>query len=359
MKYKLSIMVLILVLALTDATEKLERIKKLPQEKQKHIADLIAKIAKEKHEQNEQSMRAEQRTLQFHQRLPQKKLDIAAFKRIFPQLFAGVPERYHQGIIDYAQNQYGDALLKELEAINKKGTKSVREFKWTALGTIFKRAPFSGAGYLFISDPKNRKNIEAHFTHLPTFILAKNDYKEMQLRLAQVKNDQVKNNLLRNLPIEQENVKKIANTLVGNYKIHMMPKGSLTEILVKLLEAIDKDPELNRLIGDFKLALGTNYEKDGTVFPLIAFYSAPGKENAQKLLNKLYYLFKDTPGLNKRPRYNARVTDLLWIAQGDGDYKTDEFAKYYEPNRVYYRADITGILRNYHLVHPETGKEIA
>lgn len=195
---------------------------------------------------------------------------------------------------------------------------------------------------------------------MPDFLASKDYSKAIEASLQKAQTEQEKNKLLNKLNDSQEKTKKVASTLAGNYKIHMMPKGSLTEILVKLLEAFDKDPELNRLVSNFKLKVSAVYEKeDGKVLPLIAFYAAPGTDNAQKLLNKLYQLFKDAPGLNKQPRFNARVSDLLWIAQGDGDYKTDEFAKYYEnPKRVYYRPDFTGKPQNYHLMHPETGKEI-
>lgn len=329
-------------------------------EKQKRIQELIAKIKHEEQEQEQKSLRAEQRTLQFAKFVPKKKLDLPAIKRLFPQLFTGIPERYHQRVIDYAQNLYGDTMSTALEDINKRGAEAIREFKWEALGTIFNRAPFFGAGYVFIPDPRNKKNERSHFTHLPDFLASKDYSKAIEASLQKAQTEQEKNKLLNKLNDSQEKTKKVASTLAGNYKIHMMPKGSLTEILVKLLEALDKDPELNRLVGNFKLKVSAIYEKeDGKVLPLIAFYAAPGTDNAQKLLNKLYQLFKDTPGLNKQPRFNARVSDLLWIAQGDGDYKTDEFAKYYEnPKRVYYRPDFTGKLQNYHLIHPETGKEI-
>lgn len=111
-------------------------------EKQKRIQELIAKIKHEEQEQEQKSLRAEQRTLQFAKFVPKKKLDLPAIKRLFPQLFTGIPERYHQRVIDYAQNLYGDTMSTALEDINKRGAEAIREFKWEALGTIFNRAPF-------------------------------------------------------------------------------------------------------------------------------------------------------------------------------------------------------------------------
>lgn len=94
--------------------------------------------------------------------------------------------------------------------------------------------------------------------------------------------------------------------------------------------------------------------------PTIVLYIFGGIEDAQKALDKLYEIFKNTPGLGISPRFNAKVTDFIYVAQGDGQYKSGDFAQYYEqPRKVYYRPDLTGTAINYHLKHPQTGDELS
>ena len=96
--------------------------------------------------------------------------------------------------------------------------------------------------------------------------------------------------------------------------------------------------------------------------PFVVFYVREGKATAQKALNKLNALFAQHPeirGSGEQPRFNAKVTPLLWVAQGAGDDKEiPENASFYEPSKIYYRPDVTGGVENYHLVHPETGREL-
>ena len=138
-----------------------------------------------------------------------------------------------------------------------------------------------------------------------------------------------------------------------------MPVDAIDQIkiLLQMDKAIKTDPELSSLITVFKILVHP-YRQGDVIFPKVVIY-AFGKENTQRILNGIYQQFKDVPGLGFEPRYNAKVNDLIWVAQGDGDNKVDRYEAYYEmPGRVYYRPDITGKPQNYHLLHPETGKEI-
>jgi hypothetical protein len=114
------------------------------------------------------------------------------------------------------------------------------------------------------------------------------------------------------------------------------------------------------MIAAIKVLLNEPHKKSNLLAPKIVIYPSTGKENAQKVLDKLYTLFNYIPGLNEQPRFNAKVTDLIWIAQGDSIYKESvRFDKYFElPFKTYYNPMLTGKFQNYHLIHPGTGKEI-
>lgn len=154
----------------------------------------------------------------------------------------------------------------------------------------------------------------------------------------------------------------VAQELVKAYKIHLMPEQGWQNTMnttQALVNGFAQDPELRNLISAFKVRLGITIPNDGVVMPTIVLYIFGGKEDAQKALDKIYALFSTTKGLNISPRFNARVTSFIYVAQGDGQYKTGDFAKYYEqPYQIYYRPDFTGTPTNYHLQHPQTGNEL-
>lgn len=149
--------------------------------------------------------------------------------------------------------------------------------------------------------------------------------------------------------------KKVTDT----YKIHLMPAeytlGTIYDI-VKALDDID-------FLGSFKFWYSpVTPPKEGA--PYVAIY-ADGKEDAQKKLNEVYYALRNIPGSGKAPKFNARVTDLIFIAQGDRDKKetAEDFgeldAEYEAPGYVYYLPTFESALPvDYKLRHPETGAKI-
>ena len=153
--------------------------------------------------------------------------------------------------------------------------------------------------------------------------------------------------------------KNIGRSLVDEYKIHLMPDGDLTPIIIKLLQALHDDELLQHAIAAFKVLAGKEYVFDGQAHARVVIYPTAGKANAQLALQKIYDLSKGIDGLDERPRFNAKVTDLIWIAQGDSIYKRGNFLKYYEaPHYIYYNPGFMGVKENYHLVHPQTKQEI-
>ena len=319
MKNNLCVIVFILLLQNLNALERSERLKQLPEEKQKRIQDLLAKIKREEPEQQQK-----------------KGITLAEMKKSFPDFFKGIPAKYEQALIDYANKVYPTKTFAELETFYKKGPIEVRAFRWQALGNHF--------------------GFDVNFDGNAVFF-AKNLLKGIQSNMNAREYNTIAMHPTNDLA-EIEHKKKALNELVGVYKIHLMPKGSLTDIILTLIEGLQKDTELRKLIYKFKVRPNPDLNFNGNMLAAVIIYPAQGKENAQKALDKIYALFKNVPGTGIAPRYNARVNDLIWVAQGDGDFKDVQYAPLYEKNRVYYRPDITGKVENYHLVNPETGKEI-
>jgi hypothetical protein len=158
--------------------------------------------------------------------------------------------------------------------------------------------------------------------------------------------------------------KEISPRSAENYKIHLMPKKEdLCKTINLLLNATKNDPELQNLINQIKAiddfdTYINNPQADAS-YACIVIYPASGKQNAQRLLDKLYSMFKDQEGLNVTPRWNEKVTSLIYFAQGNADEKKlKEFQKFFEPGddqgngRVYFKADATGVIEDYHLINP-------
>ncbi len=152
--------------------------------------------------------------------------------------------------------------------------------------------------------------------------------------------------------------------LVGNYKIHMMPKNSsYFDVLSRLLEILKTDKLLYPYVNSFKCKeclltkselLKQNLEE---VVPRFVIYPNTGKDNAQIVLNALRTCFKGNEGIGVSPRYNEAVIEkegknpFLFVAQGDGDYKGEGWEKYYENKEcIYYSRCIEGgNPKDYHL----------
>lgn len=150
--------------------------------------------------------------------------------------------------------------------------------------------------------------------------------------------------------------------LTENYKIHFMPQyGDKMNVLIKLVEFFKKNPYLLKKVPMIKARYSDDVQEleQGFAPEIIIYVSAPPTE-VQEVLDGLYNTFKSHPGSNNRPRYNGKVTDLIWVAQGNGNDKDGpEWSQYYEqPNMIYYKPDIGGTEVNYHLKHPETHEDI-
>lgn len=146
--------------------------------------------------------------------------------------------------------------------------------------------------------------------------------------------------------------------LVSQYKIHLMPKWKdLPNTIMKLFETIKKNSQLQNAIGHMKCSvlnidLTDNY---GQVVPRIVIYAADGKENAQLILDTVYALFKNQEGAGQTPRFNQKVNDLIYFAQGDADVKMRLEDKFLETKeKIYFNPNMipSGAHDGYHLRIP-------
>lgn len=296
----------------------------------------------------------------FKQHVPTYQLDTGQLRNIFPRLFEYIPADLHQAIANYVAFAYPDssALISELSKLLYSEF-SLRLLKWNALGYAFELMPYYSFDqeYFYFEQPKEKsENAVLKGVRDDNSVTALAELDDLIKKLA-VSRDPMKEGFIKQANQEWQ---EVADSVVQEYKIHLMPQGDPTQTIVTLLTLLKKDPELQHLIAAFKVMVKDKLVVNGVYYPRIVVYPAQGKENAQKALNKLYAGLKDIKGLGLRPRYNAKVNDLIWVAQGDSGYKNQsKYQVYFEaPTFRYFKPDLTGKMVNYHLVHPETGKEI-
>jgi hypothetical protein len=141
--------------------------------------------------------------------------------------------------------------------------------------------------------------------------------------------------------------------LTAHYKIHLMPKNGddMMLIIENLLNELKFNDLLQRAINSFKFkpidfsgsreGIKKRLTRGDEIFPLMVIYAADGKENAQIVLDTVYRLFGDINGLDITPRYNKKVTSLIYYAQGDGDIK-ETYARYFTPDKIFFKPDFEG-----------------
>ncbi len=155
---------------------------------------------------------------------------------------------------------------------------------------------------------------------------------------------------------KNSDLQALRTLLAANYKIHLMPfDEDIVPVMATLLAQIKQDAKLQQSISYFKIRAYTDQIKrdsDNTYLPIFVIYTHGSKEAAQYTLDSVYALFKNQRGLEITPRYNQKITSLIYYAQGDGDFKKDQFADYYEQDRIHYRADFEGEKKDYYLKNP-------
>jgi len=270
---------------------------------------------------------------------------IATFKEENQALLRDVPDEYVLVLDNYLKKLYPHQLvdLNAMSATERIG--QVRRLVWQAIAEHFGFDTFYDVGQnmVYFESPllkgKVAKTKSGSSWRLRDYVLAKETGDK---RYSQ----------------------GVLKDLLDAYKIHMMPKSNRYKELIALLQLIKDNPKVQNLIGAFKFLVGS-YKRKLTTLPLIIIYPAAGKENAQQLLNIIYDTFKGFKGLDIEPRFSEKITDLIYVTQGNGDDKElitlpkdspfarPEWIEYYEqPYMYYYAQDITGTYQDYHLKHP-------
>lgn len=149
------------------------------------------------------------------------------------------------------------------------------------------------------------------------------------------------------------------------YKIHLMPRSpsDVMLILEHLLQEIKINDKLQNAVSELKFRPGIDFSQSKEEIkkqlgienpqPIIVLY-ANGKDNAQYALDTAYRLFKDLTGLDITPRYNEKITSLIYYAQSNGDWKVADSEDYVQPNREVFRPDYVDPEHpvDYHLRNP-------
>ncbi len=164
--------------------------------------------------------------------------------------------------------------------------------------------------------------------------------------------------------------------LATHYKIHLMPQsGQLQNVIERIVREFINNQELRSLVSEFKvckklLELSTDQdftdeqvlaalEQDAHYMPAIVIYPQDGKEHAQRVLDIITTLFNGVQGLDVAPRFNQKVTSLIYYAQGNGDDKICDHLKiYYEDDCIHFTAEFTGKRADYRLIFDQAQNEL-
>ncbi len=316
----------------------LERLERLREEDKyfKGLADQATSKIQQDSEQKE-SLIAQQQNLTSGK--PNQALYDQLLKK-YPILMQSIPKGYEKALVPFLlkEAETDSAVLQE--ANERSGAAS--QFIWRALNNLYDMGlenyeiEDQGAGYVFFS-PKEALGTATYVRQSEIPQLSSRKFAD---------------------PFAQETLGHIA----GNYKIHLMPhREFIVEIVKKLIHALKRDPSLAELIINFKVlykpatteTMRVKEMLEGKRMARIVIYPAEGKDKAQKALNKIVDLFKDdvTKGIGMAPRWNQKVNDLVYFAQGDGDYKKlPEYERYFEqPDMIYYEPFFTGSYKDHHL----------
>lgn len=220
---------------------------------------------------------------------------------------------------------------------------------------------YDGYFYLAQSEKKLLQGTKTKVEMINLFLKTKNELGQLDPEKEKLQFSQRKKTL------EGLETKGVHKAAVGQYKIHLMPTDkNIDKVFEQLLSLIAQNENLQKVLSTIKIR--NEYEKTlqekeqkKEIFPRIVLYLAEGKENAQKALDILYKNFKNFDGLNEKPRYNAKLTDLIYFAQGDADSKNLYPELFEKLDKVYYDAQKIPPVSpntNHYLKHPETQKDI-
>lgn len=157
--------------------------------------------------------------------------------------------------------------------------------------------------------------------------------------------------------VDQKNACKIMQNLVSEYKIHLMPTDDrFIDAIMTLSHAIKNNKELKKVIHQVKIkpmleSMALSHRAYAAL-PKIVIYVYGTKDRAQLVLDVIYEVFKDWQGVDRAPAFNEKVTSFIYFAQGDRTEKLTYPEYFEEPNKVYFKTDVTGKHEDYHLKNP-------
>jgi hypothetical protein len=246
-----------------------------------------------------------------------------------------IPESYKKMVVDYAHKEGGTGEVPTLD-MAMKDRDAARLLVWGAV------IAHEVTGLVLVADPLSKSSVwcenkdESHPVFKGTRELIGDNFGES-----------VTFKHFNASYSNQSKQKDIMRKLIADYKIHLMPVGDLTQTLAKLFHLIDNTPQLQTDI--WRIKFNKKYDDNQLIKagsstaearPKIVIYPASGKQAAQRVFDTIYAQFKNDPGLGIAPRFNQQVTDLIYIAQGNGDDKAGDNNKEYfqAPDYVYFDA---------------------
>jgi hypothetical protein len=131
--------------------------------------------------------------------------------------------------------------------------------------------------------------------------------------------DGVRSNYMNASEEKKKEMKEEAISILSDeYKIHLMPsENQAAQIYDRLLALIN---EGKVIATTSKVKKRYQHIKDGVVFPIIVLYSY-GRSTTRKNLLAIKKALGGYVGTNETPRYNKKITSLIYVAGGDGDVK--------------------------------------
>lgn len=128
------------------------------------------------------------------------------------------------------------------------------------------------------------------------------------------------------------------------YKIHLQPKPEYQIPVLKLLvNLLNTNPEIRTRVEAFKTIIPYNRVTTDLELPVIVIYPVWGAENAKIVLDAILDLFSTydvkTIGLNHTPRFNAKINELVFYANGSGDHKRFLPDKFFsDKTKIFYKG---------------------
>jgi len=123
-------------------------------------------------------------------------------------------------------------------------------------------------------------------------------------------------------------VSELIRLLSSHYKIHIQPKREYTLwCFDKVLSVLDKSTHARAVKCNLVHKYSMDREDTTKNIPVIVVYPWKGEEAFRGLLSELQSAFQEYDheciGLDIMPRFNVKVSELIYYARGDGDLKKE------------------------------------